>query len=574
MKKHISLILCFIISCGFFIVPTSAAPYNTNVSVKQSNTAPVIDGIINEGEYGEKIHSVDYSKDEFISYYDQDKSIRADFYMTWHQDSLYMAWVVYTDKHTPIDPSVDYNKDGKADAEFGGQDLAFMYKFSCVQFMLCTGAPDKNKSKYQVSEWSGNYLEAGLTYLNNGKSVKFIWSRPAGGEGFTSDSLGFCGSWDKNKKTTVYETKIPLSKLGVRNVGDGTQIGLSYTIGDQEDFERAPNMCEWQDAILNGKNMDAGAVITLSEKTTDGLIMGAPVANPDYNMTVTAPFSYKPGDTVKVNITLNDIKAESGYHLMKFQLYYDSSKVEPVLKNDAPKNNNMQSFITKAPGIENWEGFSKLEEEYSRYEIAFLNGQTKGGAKSNGDLVVSVPFKIKNDATGKIIFQVPHKSTMCVDNDLVKHYGNAGMAAMYDNQSEIGVLQLKEDSKLTIDSTSNLLLGMKEKTTVSDLVSQFEGTVMVLDRYGNTMTGNKYVGTGCTVTNGRYSIVVLQLGDADGDGIVDSLDYYIAKKIILGNGEFSDLEIKAVCVSGAKVPDSTDYYLIKKHCLGNYDLYN
>lgn len=464
MKKIFSVVLCFIM-LSFFVLPVSAGSVNTRVTVKLSTVAPVVDGVVSEGEYGQKIHSVNYSSDEFISEFDRDKDIRADFYMTWKDDSLYMAWVVYADKHTPINPSIDYNRDGKADAGNGGADLAYLYLGSCVQFMLCTGAPDVNVVKYQTSAWSGNYLEAGLTYLNNGKSMKFIWSRPQSAENFTTQSFDFCGSRDEGKKITTYETRIPLTALGMQNIGAGTRFGLAYAIGDQEDFETKPNMCEWQNAILNGKNMDAGAVITLSDTTTDGLIVGTPVQNPDYNIAVSAPASYIPGDTIQVKMALNDVRTAGGYCYVQLSLYYDKDKVEPVIKNDGDLNNNMASFLEKAPNKDSWEGVCRLDESNARYDIAFLNPSFNGAAKNNGDLVISVPFKVKSGASGKIVFQVPHKSTLCVDTNMTKHCGNAGMAAADKNAG--GASTLKPGSKLTIESMNGvrLLKGMRDKTT-------------------------------------------------------------------------------------------------------------
>lgn len=390
-----------------------------------------------------------------------------------------------------------------------------------------------------------------FTYLNNGKSMKFIWSRPQSAENFTTQSFDFCGSRDEGKKITTYETRIPLTALGMQNIGAGTRFGLAYAIGDQEDFETKPNMCEWQNAILNGKNMDAGAVITLSDTTTDGLIVGTPVQNPDYNIAVSAPASYIPGDTIQVKMALNDVRTAGGYCYVQLSLYYDKDKVEPVIKNDGDLNNNMASFLEKAPNKDSWEGVCRLDESNARYDIAFLNPSFNGAAKNNGDLVISVPFKVKSGASGKIVFQVPHKSTLCVDTNMTKHCGNAGMAAADKNAG--GASTLKPGSKLTIESMNGvrLLKGMRDKTTVNALMSEFDGTVTFLDKQGNTLTGNNYVGTGCTVTNGNNSVTVFLLGDANGDGVVDSLDY-----------------------TGGDTPDSLDYLRIKKYCINTYDLYS
>jgi len=526
MKRILAVVLFCFMALGVFALPISASPVNAGVTVKMSTTEPVLDGVVSEGEYGEKIHTVDYSSDEFIAEFDTDKDIRADFYMTWKEDSLYMAWVVFAEKHTPIDASIDYNRDGKADAEIGGTDLAYMYLGSCVQFMLCTGAPDIHQKKYQTNTWSGNYLEAGLVYLNDGKSQKFMWSVPQSAVDFTAQTFDFCGSRDE------------------------------------------------ENGILNGKNMDAGAVITLSYATTDGLIVGAPVQNPDYNITVSAPASYMPGDTLQVKMTLNDIQTAGGYPYIKLSLYYDKDKVEPVVKNDGDVNEAMSSFLEKAPNKNSWEGICRLDENDARYDISFMNPSFNGAAVDHGDLVISVPFNVKSGATGKIIFQVPHKSTLCVDTNLKKHYGNAGMAAV-EPAVEDEDLTLKPGSRLTIESDNGrrYLKGMRDETTVNEIKAEFSGSVTILDRDGNPLSGSDYVGTGCTVTAGTNTVTVFLLGDANSDGVVDSLDYLIAKRIIIGTAAYDDLTVKAVCVTGGDTPDSLDYLRIKKYCISTYDLY-
>jgi hypothetical protein len=174
-----------------------------------------------------------------------------------------MAWVVKADAHYPVDPVVDYNKDGI----LNDIDYSFMWQFSCVQFMLCTGAPDASKpGTYQTSQWSGNYLEVGLSIMPDGTSYKIAWSKPVGGENLTLADWDFVGVRDEAAKTTTYEVRIPWVKSGIKTVGNNAQFGLAYAVSDQQDFNVERSMCEWQDAILGGKNMDNGAVITLAGK--------------------------------------------------------------------------------------------------------------------------------------------------------------------------------------------------------------------------------------------------------------------------------------------------------------------
>ncbi|HBR30990.1 MAG TPA: hypothetical protein DD733_02790 [Clostridiales bacterium] len=239
---------------------------NAEITINQTETEPQLDGIVNDSEYGQKIHTT-YSNDQFVSDYDTDLDIDADFYMTWNSDNLYLSWVVRTENHYPVSKTRDYNNDGKAGTD---ADLCFMWMFSCVQFMLCTGAPKIDDTNYQTTDWSGNYLEAGLSIMEDDSSYIAIWSRPVGAEDLSVTDLEFAGNRNEAASTTTYEVKIPWDAIGMTNVDEGTELGLTYSIGDQEDFDVSPNMCEWQNAILGRKNMDAGAVITLSGENAIG----------------------------------------------------------------------------------------------------------------------------------------------------------------------------------------------------------------------------------------------------------------------------------------------------------------
>lgn len=259
MRKIISILLVLIMALTVLLLPTSAAKANASVKIKYIATPPKIDGVVKPGEYGEKFHSVDYSKDEFISEHDPDKSIKADFYAACDKEYLYMAWVVHTDinKFMPIK---DYDNNGK----FDETDLKYMWKYSCVQFIITPGAPKNGTTKYQEGAYNGDYLEVGLAILEDGQSKKTAWEYPnAAKNALKPDYWDFEGKRDEKAKTTTYEVRIPWNKSGILKAGNGAQFGLTYAIGDQEDYDVEKNMCEWQDGILGTKNADAGAVVTL-----------------------------------------------------------------------------------------------------------------------------------------------------------------------------------------------------------------------------------------------------------------------------------------------------------------------
>lgn len=364
---------------------------NTPVTAQYNQTAPTLDGVVVANEYGQMIHST-YDSDQFVSQYDTDKSVDSDFYMTWNKDSLYLSWVVNTDNHYPVSKTADYDNDGTAGTP---TDFAYMWQFSCVQFMLSTGAPDASQQIYQTGAWSGNYLEAGLSILSDGTSYKAIWSKPIGAESITTDDFDFSGKRNETTNTTTYEVRIPWNKLGLENVNNNTQFGLTYSVSDQENFDIKPSMCEWQDAMLGNKNMDAGAVITLAGFNSSGsaYISG----NSKNGETLTANLSnvVTTGKTVKYQWYCNGIaitnatnktyviaNTDVGKEIMVVvtvtdgtDKIYESNAVIPTQKA-ADDNYSIRFVGAYANGITDKQKFSDLERKLS-------SGFTVRDAKNN-----------------------------------------------------------------------------------------------------------------------------------------------------------------------------------------------
>lgn len=63
------------------------------------------------------------------------------------------------------------------------------------------------------------------------------------------------------------------------------------------------------------------------------------------------------------------------------------------------------------------------------------------------------------------------------------------------------------------------------------------------------------------------------LGDIDGNGKVDSVDYLLLKRYVLGTVSLSPMQRLTAAVAGRKTIDSNDYLLMKRHVLGTYNIY-
>jgi len=62
-------------------------------------------------------------------------------------------------------------------------------------------------------------------------------------------------------------------------------------------------------------------------------------------------------------------------------------------------------------------------------------------------------------------------------------------------------------------------------------------------------------------------------GDVNFDGEVDSLDYLLLKRYILGNSDIPQRHLPFADADRDNTIDSADYLLIKRHILGNYNLH-
>ncbi len=143
-------------------------------------------------------------------------------------------------------------------------------------------------------------------------------------------------------------------------------------------------------------------------------------------------------------------------------------------------------------------------------------------------------------------------------------------------------IELSEDSEYTIDQTLKLLLGVAEKTSVANLLTNFANTVTVFDRTGAEIEDfETSVGTGFRVVtyNGDEiadELVVIVKGDVNGNGTIDTNDYMLVKRACLGTVNLSEGSAahRAADVNGTGILDSNDYLQVKNHYRGRVDLFN
>ena len=142
------------------------------------------------------------------------------------------------------------------------------------------------------------------------------------------------------------------------------------------------------------------------------------------------------------------------------------------------------------------------------------------------------------------------------------------------------MFQFKDAANVHVEK-SWYLCGAREKTQISDLISQFrQDSIVCFGMEDMDIKTDGFVGTGDVLlllsdTDQIVDILhVVVKGDINGDGKVTSTDYLQLKSYFRGDTIIlPDESFEAADVDNSGGLDSTDYLKIKKHMNGTIDLY-
>ena len=176
--------------------------------------------------------------------------------------------------------------------------------------------------------------------------------------------------------------------------------------------------------------------------------MGEKNADGKFDVVLTAPETYKAGDTVTVKATVNNVTYEKGLYLIEFHLVFDDAKLENTNVHNA---DNSLEIITKAPGNNAWENLTKANFTDGTIEVSVTNPNDisdEAGVKEDGSIEFTFTFKAKEDADGQIGVYVPHDSVHANDVDFNDILGN-GTYVIIDEAAEEPVEPSEEPSEDT-----------------------------------------------------------------------------------------------------------------------------
>jgi hypothetical protein len=249
---------------------------------------------------------------------------------------------------------------------------------------------------------------------------------------------------------------------------------------------------------------------------------------------------------------------------------YDNK--HPAISNAVISDISADGYTVTCTVTDNWEitkvAFPTWTLLNNQDDLAkdFMN--TQQGTKNGNTYTFRVKASDHNNETGKYVTHI-----YALDRG-----GNRISLALEPVEVKDPVISMTAASEYSMDTT--FVYGIHDNTTVASMLTQFANdTLEVLDCNGKVISGSTVVGTGAKINLYQNNTVVdtvtvIVLGDADGNGLVDTTDYLRVRANVLGKYTMTDAQRKAADIDGSGIVDSEDSQRIKSYFLGTYHLYN
>ena len=267
-----------------------------------------------------------------------------------------------------------------------------------------------------------------------------------------------------------------------------------------------------------------------------------------------------------LKIRVTNIRDTEGIIAFSFDLKYDKAVFTP--KITANDQEQMNAFITEAPQS-NWEQMCSLDIENGVYTLRFAAKTAESLTESeklliDNSVLLTIPFKVIAPEGNIAEFVIESESIRALNNANDVIYGAGSSLLVTTEKAEIGVIP----DHLGYEIIDGYLHHIAEKTDVSEFLGELNGFYLS-DSEGNEIEGGN-VCSGYILTDGINGYTVVVLGDVNCDGIADTYDYILAKRIYFETYVASELQTLAADINGDKKVDQYDYILIKRHYFGTY----
>ena len=124
------------------------------------------------------------------------------------------------------------------------------------------------------------------------------------------------------------------------------------------------------------------------------------------------------------------------------------------------------------------------------------------------------------------------------------------------------------EEKIEVDTTTNEAKAVPS-TTVEEVKKVMGENVVVKNANGEVLGVDAKIGTGCVIND---TIVVLVLGDVNGDAETTALDAAQILRYTVGQFQLSDIQKSAGILDGTETPTALDAAKILRYTVGQYDI--
>ena len=177
--------------------------------------------------------------------------------------------------------------------------------------------------------------------------------------------------------------------------------------------------------------------------------LGEASAESQFDIRLNAQLRYKPGEEIKVISTVRSIKHREGISVLTYDLCFDPEKVEIA---DTLNSDGTYAIEFKTPDKKAWENLTKPgtddndQPQAGVIKVGLANANTAGAtAVKDGEITVTVRFKVKEDTDGDVFFWIPHASVLASDADFNNFVGSGSYVSVSKQPTKQDLVSELED---------------------------------------------------------------------------------------------------------------------------------
>jgi|GEM_PF-3777112 len=169
----------------------------------------------------------------------------------------------------------------------------------------------------------------------------------------------------------------------------------------------------------------------------------------EFDIRLNAQLRYKPGEEIKVIATVRNISHTAGVSVLTYDFRYDPEKLE--VANELKSDGTLDVEI-KTPDPKAWENLTKPGRDDNdvlvpgMIRVALANASTAtASAVRDGELTVTLRFKVKDETDGDVFFWVPNSQIIASDANFVNFTGNGSYVKVIKQPTKTDVQQEMEE---------------------------------------------------------------------------------------------------------------------------------